>query len=185
MAVGTKRRHRVREIPDLAILGVEDVRAVRLVEHATHVLGADQPAGHFGPLEDHALNARLRQLVAERRSGQSSADYEDTRCAHGVPARRSIDLQVCAAYNETSEVAVRAGPSLSREIAARSATCERATAVGAVPSPDDTPTPYSSPQTFGGARAAPGCHPFTTRNCASDSSTAPSTMTPAAASCCR
>ena len=38
MAVGTERRHRVRELPDLLVLGVEDVRAVRLVEHAAHVL---------------------------------------------------------------------------------------------------------------------------------------------------
>ena len=69
VAVRAKRRHRVRQLPDLGVLGVEDVRAVRLVEHALHVLGADQAAGHFGALEEGRLDPFLSQAPGHGASG--------------------------------------------------------------------------------------------------------------------
>ena len=60
---------------------VAQLRAVRLVEHALHVLAADQPAGHRRALEQHGGDAVGGQAVGERGAGQPGADDEHFR--HG------------------------------------------------------------------------------------------------------
>ena len=77
MPVGTERGHRVREVPDLLVLGVEDVRAVGLVEDARHVLGSDQAARHGCAFEQHALDALAGQAVRNGAAREAGTDDED------------------------------------------------------------------------------------------------------------
>jgi hypothetical protein len=97
VAVVVERRHLVGELPHLAILGVEDVRAVRLVEDTLHVLGADQASGDVVALDEHGLDARAREAVRQRAARQTGPDDQDPasaahrHCAvHGLTSQRAV-----------------------------------------------------------------------------------------------
>jgi hypothetical protein len=81
--VRPKRGHLVRELPDLLVLRMEDVRAVRLVEDAVHVLRADQPAGDVGALQQHAADTLSRQAVRHGTAGEAGSDNEHARWVRG------------------------------------------------------------------------------------------------------
>jgi hypothetical protein len=76
MAVVVEGRHRIGQIPHLLVLGVKDVRAMGLVEHAAQVLRADKPSRHLGALEQYRADALAGQAVGECAAGQASADDE-------------------------------------------------------------------------------------------------------------
>jgi len=70
-------RHLVCKTPDLVVVGVEDVGAMRFVEHSVEMLGADEPAGYGGALvHDHA-HPVLSEAVSDRAAGEPCADDED------------------------------------------------------------------------------------------------------------
>ena len=78
--VVVERCHRVRELPDLAVLGVEDVRAVRLVEHALHVLGPNQATRDSSALEQHRSRHR-RGRGGERACSRSTRPPRSGPCS--------------------------------------------------------------------------------------------------------
>ena len=95
VAVIVERRHRVRELPDLTVLGVEDVRPVRLVEHALDLLRPDQAARDPGPFEQHRLDAVAREAVGEGAAGQSGPHDQDSAHARNATghARRPHEVR--------------------------------------------------------------------------------------------
>jgi hypothetical protein len=85
VAVVVERRHRVRQLPDLPVLRVEDVRAVRLVEDALEMFGADQATRDLGLLQQDRGDAFPGELVGQRAAGQAGADdqYAGHRTSQG------------------------------------------------------------------------------------------------------
>jgi hypothetical protein len=66
---------------------MKDVRAVRLVEDALHVLGADEPARHLCPLEEDGLHALACHAVGQRAAGETGADDQDGWQRESLPIR--------------------------------------------------------------------------------------------------
>ena len=74
MPVVVERHEALDVIPDLGVLGVEDMRPVRFVDDAAERARADEPASLLTALMDLYRPAALGELMGHSAAGEASAD---------------------------------------------------------------------------------------------------------------